>query len=129
FPLQVENCELIPDSGGAGKWRGGLGYRRTLLVTRVPITGSQCSDHHEAKPWALFGGEPGGNGGTFIKKAGSDKWQTVVELYNKVSTSKYANVRFEPGDRVLLVTPGGGGYGNPRERDRAKVEEDLRAGF
>ena len=34
FPLRVEDCELVPDSGGAGQWRGGLGYRRTLLVTR-----------------------------------------------------------------------------------------------
>jgi len=41
FPLRVEECALIPDSGGAGEFRGGLGYRRTLLVTQVPITGSQ----------------------------------------------------------------------------------------
>jgi 5-oxoprolinase (ATP-hydrolysing)/N-methylhydantoinase B len=129
FPLRVEVCELVPDSGGAGRWRGGLGYRRTLLVTEVPITGSQCSDRHVVKPWALFGGEPGGNGGTFLLKAGSDRWTTVKELYGKVSTSKYANVTFAPGDRILLLTPGGGGYGQPAERDRALVEEDVRAGF
>ena len=70
FPLRVENFELIPDSGGAGQWRGGLGFRRTLLITEVPITGSQCSDRHEVKPLALFGGEPGGNGGTKIMRAG-----------------------------------------------------------
>ena len=97
FPLMVENCEMIPDSGGAGKWRGGLGYRRTLKVTKVPITGSQCSDRHEVKPWALFGGLPGGNGGTLIQKAGSEDWTTVKELYGKVSTSKYANVRVRAG--------------------------------
>ena len=72
FPFRVEECDMVPDSGGAGKWRGGLGYTRTLLATQVPITGSQCSDRHEVKPWALFGGEPGGNGGTLIQKAGSD---------------------------------------------------------
>jgi 5-oxoprolinase (ATP-hydrolysing)/N-methylhydantoinase B len=129
FPLLVENCELITDSGGAGQWRGGLGYRRTLRITRVPITGSQCSDRHEVRPWALFGGQPGGNGGTFIQKAGESTWQTVKELYGKVSTSKYSNVQFAPGDRILLITPGGGGYGNPVDRDRTKVAEDLRAGF
>jgi 5-oxoprolinase (ATP-hydrolysing)/N-methylhydantoinase B len=129
FPLMVESCELIPDTGGAGKWRGGLGYRRTLKVTKVPITGSQCSDRHQVKPWSLFGGLPGGNGGTFIQKAGTEGWTTVKELYGKVSTSKYANVRFEPGDRVLLVTPGGGGYGDPRERDPARLQEDLREGY
>ena len=59
---------MVTDSGGAGRWRGGLGYTRTLLATQVPITGSQCSDRHEVKPWSLFGGQPGGNGGTLIQK-------------------------------------------------------------
>lgn len=129
FPLRVEHSELIPDSGGAGQWRGGLGYRRTLLITQVPITGSQCSDRHEVRPWALFGGEPGGNGGTLISKAGEERWQTVRELYGKISSSKYANVTFEPGDRVQLITPGGGGYGDPRERDPERLKEDLREGY
>lgn len=129
FPLRVEDCEMVTDSGGAGKWRGGLGYRRTLLMTDVPITGSQCSDRHEVKPWAIFGGQPGGNGGTLIKKDGSDAWTTVKELYGKVSSSKYANVTFEPGDRVKLTAPGGGGYGNPRERDPAAVAEDVAEGY
>jgi N-methylhydantoinase B len=129
FPLRVENFELIPDSGGAGQWRGGLGFRRTLLITEVPITGSQCSDRHEVKPWPLFGGQPGGNGGTQIMQQGDDKWHTVKELFGKVSTSKYANVHFEPGDRILLWTPGGGGYGDPAKRDPAMVEEDVAEGY
>jgi len=129
FPLRVEDCEMVMDSGGAGKWRGGLGYRRTLLATEVPITGSQCSDRHEVKPWAIFGGEPGGNGGTLIKKAGHNDWQTVKELYGKVSSSKYANITFEPGDRIMLTTPGGGGYGKPAERDPAAVAEDVAEGY
>ena len=69
---------------------------------RCTITGSQCSDRHEVKPWALFGGEPGGNGGTLIQKAGSDDWTTVRELYGKVSSSKYANITLEPGDRIAV---------------------------
>ena len=129
FPFRVEECAMVTDSGGAGRWRGGLGYTRTLLATKVPITGSQCSDRHEVKPWSLFGGEPGGNGGTLIQKTGSEEWLTVKELYGKVSSSKFANVRFEPGDRIRLTTPGGGGYGEPRERERDAVREDLREGY
>jgi 5-oxoprolinase (ATP-hydrolysing)/N-methylhydantoinase B len=129
FPLRVEDCELVTDSGGAGKWRGGLGYRRTLLATEVPITGSQCSDRHEVKPWPIFGGQPGGNGGTLIKKAGTNEWKTVKELYGKVSSSKFANITFEPGDRIKLTAPGGGGYGNPAERDPAAVAEDVAEGY
>jgi 5-oxoprolinase (ATP-hydrolysing)/N-methylhydantoinase B len=129
FPLRVEDCEMVADSGGAGKWRGGLGYTRTLLITAVPITGSQCSDRHEVKPWAIFGGEPGGNGATLIQKAGTSEWKTVRELYGKISSSKYANILLEPGDRIRLTAPGGGGYGNPSERDRAAVEEDIAEGY
>jgi 5-oxoprolinase (ATP-hydrolysing)/N-methylhydantoinase B len=129
FPLMVEDCAMDTDSGGAGTWRGGLGYTRTLLVTQVPITGSQCSDRHEVKPWALLGGEPGGNGATFISKAGSEGWLTVRELYGKISSSKYANVTFQPGDRIRLTAPGGGGYGDPRGRDPATVAEDVAEGY
>ena len=95
----------------------------------MPITGSQCSDRHEVKPWALFGGEPGGNGGTLITKSGEFSPQTVRELYGKVSSSKYANVTFEPGDRITLITPGGGGYGDPKQRDPARLAEDMREGY
>ena len=129
FPLMVENCELIQDSGGAGQWRGGLGYQRTLLIRTVPITGSQCSDRHELKPYGLFGGGEGGNGGTRVMKGGTEDWSTVRELNGKMSTSKYANVVFEPGDRVLLITPGGGGYGHAAERDRELVQEDVAEGY
>jgi 5-oxoprolinase (ATP-hydrolysing)/N-methylhydantoinase B len=129
FPLMVEDCAMDTDSGGAGQWRGGLGYTRTLLVTSVPITGSQCSDRHEVKPWALLGGEPGGNGATWIRKAGSEAWLTVRELYGKISSSKYANVTFQPGDRIRLTAPGGGGYGDPRRRDPDAVAEDVAEGY
>ena len=106
-----------------------MGYTRTLLITAVPITGSQCSDRHEVKPWAIFGGEPGGNGATLIQKAGTSEWKTVRELYGKISSSKYANILLEPGDRIRLTAPGGGGYGNPSERYRAAVEEDIAEGY
>ena len=129
FPLRVEDCAMDTDSGGAGEFRGGLGYTRTLLITEVPITGSQCSDRHEVKPFALFGGMPGGNGATLIKKAGSQEWQTVKALYGKVSSSKYANITFDPGDRIRLTAPGGGGFGDPKKRDRAAISEDVAEGL
>jgi 5-oxoprolinase (ATP-hydrolysing)/N-methylhydantoinase B len=53
----------------------------------------------------------------------------VKALYGKVSSSKYANITFEPGDRILLTAPGGGGYGNPAERDPAAVAEDVAEGY
>ena len=129
FPFRVESCELLADSGGAGKWRGGLGFRRVLLCTSVPITGSQCSDRHEVHPFALFGGRPGNTGGTLVLKHGAAEWLTVRELYGKISSSKYANIVLQPGDRVMLWTPGGGGYGSPDERDPARIREDVAEGY
>ena len=52
----------------------------------------------------------------------------MVEAFGKRSTSKWSNVTFRPGDRVQILTPGGG-FGDPRSRDRARIEEDLRDGF
>ena len=76
-----------------------------------------------------FGGISGAAGGTLIREAGSNESKTVKELYGKVSTSKFAGVRFEPGDRILLTPPGGGGYGDPKDRAPESIEEDLREGY
>ncbi|ACM39442.1 MULTISPECIES: hydantoinase B/oxoprolinase family protein [Rhizobium/Agrobacterium group] len=129
FPIRVENCELITDSAGAGEYRGGLGYERTLLMTDVAITGSQCTDRHTIRPWALFDGKEGDNGATHVLKASSTEWQNVKEAYGKRSTSKYANIRFEPGDRIRLRTPGGGGFGAPTARAKDAIERDVAEGF
>jgi 5-oxoprolinase (ATP-hydrolysing)/N-methylhydantoinase B len=129
FPFQVEDTVLVSDSGGAGMYRGGLGYQRTLRATTAKITASQCTDRHRIKTWALFGGKEGGNGATFIQQVGRTDWRTFTEAFGKASSSKYSNVTLRPGDRVRLVVSGGGGYGDPKQRDRAMIEEDLREGY
>ena len=129
FPFQVEDIALSRDSGGPGRFRGGLGFAKTLRVTGAEITASQCTERHRIRLWALFGGKEGGTGSTLIRTAGEAGWQTVREAFGKTSSSKYSNITLRPGDRVRLRVPGGGGYGDPRQRDRARVEEDLREGY
>lgn len=128
FPWIVEEWKLYEDSGGAGKYRGGLGGIKTYLANG-DITCSQCSDRHKVAPYGLFGGMEGGKGGTYIKLAGTDEWGTAETLFNRPSSSKYAGLPIHKGDRVKIVCPGGGGYGNPLERDKEAVEYDLAEGF
>ncbi|MGI9336295.1 MAG: hydantoinase B/oxoprolinase family protein [Gammaproteobacteria bacterium] len=129
YPWLIEEYTLVQDSGGPGRHRGGLGTTKCILCRTTDITVSQMTDRHRIKPWGLTGGLEGGNGATLLNSKGTSDWLTVVQAHNKSSSSKFSNVVFRPGDRVRLVTPGGGGYGDPRERDPATVQEDLAEGY
>lgn len=129
FPWIIEEFTLNPDSGGAGKYRGGLGAIKVFRSQADLITVSQMTDRHQIAPWGLFGGKEGGKGATLIQKNGENKWKTVKEAFGRNSSSKYSNIEIKRNDRVKIVTPGGGGYGNPKERDRMLVEEDIADGF
>ncbi len=129
FPLRVENFELIPDSGGAGQWRGGLGFRRTLLITEVTITGSQCSDRHESKPFALFGGEPGGNGGTTILRQGDNEWRTTKELFGQGVDQQIRQCPLRTWRPRAALDPRGRRLRRSGEARPALVKEDLAEGY
>jgi N-methylhydantoinase B len=129
YPWLIEEWNLLTDSGGAGKFRGGLSTGKRMLCRSTPITASQLTDRHRVKPWGIYGGKEGSNGATLIQKSGSKEWLTVQQAFNKRSSSKYSNITLRPGDRVHLIAPGGGGWGNPAERDRAMVREDVLEGY
>jgi 5-oxoprolinase (ATP-hydrolysing)/N-methylhydantoinase B len=129
FPFRVEDFSLVPDSAGAGTFRGGLGFQRVLMAVDADITASQCTDRHHIHSWGLFGGGEGANGATLIRRAGSGEWLTVQQAYNKVSSSKFSNITLHAGDRALVRVSGGGGFGPPTARDPARIQEDVREGF
>ena len=129
FPWRVEKLAFDTDSGGAGEFRGGLGYSKEMVCLNALITVSQMTDRHETKPWGLNGGLDGQCGATLVKKKGTDIWETMCEAYGKVSSSRYSNVSILEGDRIKLKTPGGGGFGNPAKRSRESVERDLQNGY
>jgi N-methylhydantoinase B len=129
FPWRVEYLAFDTDSGGAGKFRGGVGYTKQMICLNEEVTCSQMTDRHLFAPWGLYGGRPGGLGATLILKAGSARWQDMREAYGKKSTSRYSNVRIKKGDRLRLVSPGGGGYGEPRDRDAELVLSDIQQGY
>ena len=128
FPWIVEEYALRPNSGGAGKFRGGLSNVKQMMCTGEMLV-SQMTNKHKLCAWGLKNGGGGALGATLYKKAGGDKWETTVEAYGKVSPSKYSNIPMNPGDRVRVLAPGGGGFGVPTDRSQEAVKEDLREGY
>jgi N-methylhydantoinase B/oxoprolinase/acetone carboxylase alpha subunit len=93
------------------------------------VTVSALLNRMKADPWGILGGGNGARGGIWVKRAGTDEWQTFIEAFGTMSPSKFSGIRLRPGDQVRLAMPGGGGYGDPRHRDRALVARDLAEGF
>ena len=129
FPLRVLSYALRPDSGGAGRFRGGLGTRRVMRVLAPEVRASLLMDHAEKGPWPLFGGAPGATAGAFVRRAGSDAFVPFTTAFAVRSPSKFADVRLAEGDLIMLESAGGAGYGPPDERDPALREADLREGL
>lgn len=118
YPVRIVATELVPDSGGAGEFRGGLGLRRIyeFLDDGDGVFYSEQTRDQFA-PVGLMGGEPG------------TAANLVVERMNgSVETITKQRLQLGPGDRVVTTTSGGGGYGDPRRRERAAVARDLEEG-
>jgi N-methylhydantoinase B len=119
YPLLVEEYSLVPDSGGSGRFRGGLGLRRTIRVLGSQATFLGTLDREQFAPWGLFGGRDGGRGSLALNAGGPGE---------RGLGSKVAGLSLKEGDTVTIVTPGAGGYGPPGERDPAARERDVREG-
>ncbi|WP_169729430.1 hydantoinase B/oxoprolinase family protein [Thermoactinospora rubra] len=117
-PIVVESVETVPDSGGPGRYRGGLATRtvfRFLADCHVTTRG----DRLRLPPPGRGGGRPGRTGGFFRRRLDG----TLERLPSKAN-----NVFFAAGEAFVVETTGGGGLGSPHERPREEVEADLRAG-
>ena len=118
YPLRLERYELIPDSGGPGRYRGGLGLRREYRVLWDDNRLRTKGDRHVSAPWGLAGGGPGRRG----------RYTLVRGDHEHALASKAYNVPLQRGDLVRIDTPGAGGYGPPAERPRELVLWDLLEG-
>ena len=116
YPLRVRRYALRPDTGGAGRHRGGLGVRRDIEV-RTDAVCSLLAERQRHAPYGLAGGDEGATGATFLL-SGDDRSPLAGKSTHDLAA----------GDVVSLRTPGGGGYGDPAERPDAAVELDLRLG-
>jgi N-methylhydantoinase B len=119
YPLFVEEYALVPGSGGAGRFRGGLGIRRTVRVVGHEATFLGTLERQRVAPFGLLGGGEGGRGALRLNAEAPD---------GRDLGSKIAGLRLRPGDTVTIVTPGAGGYGPPAERDPNLAARDVRDG-
>lgn len=116
--MRVEEYALRRGSAGAGERRGGLGARRVYRILDEGVTFNSYSDRFKIAPWGLFGGEPGQHSRFLVERDG----QTIA-LPSK------GNTTLRKGDRLVIETAGGGGYGEPRRRDKALVAKEIAEGL
>jgi N-methylhydantoinase B len=119
FPLRVERYELIQDSAGAGKHRGGLGVRTDYRVLEGPAQVFASLNRCAIPPRGLFGGSPAALNFLLLDRPGGE-----VENHPKA-----AGVVVPEGGLISHQTAGGGGYGEPHERDPDLVRTDVLNGY
>jgi N-methylhydantoinase B len=108
YPLRVVEYRLRDGSGGAGRHRGGEGLRRVLEILTDDATASLLTERRARGPWGANGGDDGAPGRNALVRNGEER-----PLPAKVT------VRLQRGDRLVVETPGGGGYGSPAPRERS----------
>lgn len=116
-PLFVESKELAIDSGGPGKSRGGLGQRMGIVskIDNLRVSVMAIRSRHPAQ--GLFGGGSGA------------RTKIVVEHSGEQEREVAGTFRMMRGDRLSIQSPGGGGYGSPRARNRSQIEADVANGY
>ncbi len=121
FPILFRHVSLHHASGGAGEQRGGFGVHYEIELLRGEARASFVMDHGRFGPPGIEGGAAGAVNVVRIHRG--DATFTPVHL------SKDQGIEIRAGDRVEVMTPGGGGFGDPRRRDPAKISRDVSRGY
>ena len=119
FPLRIERYETVPDSGGAGLHRGGNG----ILMTYKFLEPGEIAIHDDrwfTYPWGVNGGAPGARARKVLRRANGS--ETIVG-------NKQEDISVEAGDELDFITWGGGGWGDPLDRDPATVAHEVVQGL
>ena len=119
YPMVVERYGLREDSGGAGRWQGGMGTEKKVRATSEWMFNAQVERVY-CRPWGLVGGHPG-IGNSVAVQVGKE------EL--RFPSGKVLGRLLKPGDAYILRSGGGGGYGSPLDRPIDMVESDLIEGY
>ena len=117
YPIRIKRYELITDSCGAGRYRGGMAIRRDFEFPSAQCSWPVLSDGRKFAPWGLMGGAEGSCSRFIFDPEGEHR-----DLPSKCT------IEVPKGGCVRVETPGAGGFGDPRERDKNAVRRDLRDG-
>jgi N-methylhydantoinase B len=116
--IRIKRYELNRGSSGPGQFRGGMGITRTYEILEPGVTFIGESDRHHSQPWGLEGGGSGGKGSFQIERKGE-----TIELRPR------GVFPLDVGDFLTLSTGGGGGYGDPKTRDRETLRREVEQGL
>jgi N-methylhydantoinase B len=115
YPVRVSRYELVPDSGGSGKFRGGLGILREYEMLAERATVNVRGDRAAFAPRGLYNGGNGSFSTFFLEEDGGSR---------KKIASKFSG-QIKRGQHLCIMTPGGGGFGEPAERQRDALLNDY----
>ena len=121
IPLLIERYALRPDSGGAGRYRGGLGVERRVRAM-APLNLNTYTERTRCAPWGLLGGGDALPNRMQIERADG-------RLEEPRNNGKFNAARLETGDTIIVRTGGGGGFGDPAERSPEAVRRDVACGY
>jgi N-methylhydantoinase B len=116
--FRVLEYSVRPESGGAGRHRGGMGFCRRYLITRGGVTLATYGDRFVFSPPGIFGGHPGARAESHVVSNG-----------RKIRIGSKQSFALEKGDVLVMLTGGGAGYGDPAERPSHLLEQDVTQGF
>jgi N-methylhydantoinase B len=117
-PVRIHRLQAIPDTCGAGLYRGGCGTRKDVEVLCESATVVLLGDRHKAPPYGLFGGKPGATAETLLIRNGITEHLGSKEIR-----------ALQRGDIISFRLAGAGGYGDPAQRSRAQLKQDVADGY
>jgi N-methylhydantoinase B len=117
-PVRIHCFEFIPDTGGAGQWRGGCGVRKDIELLNSTAVLSHLGDRHVFAPYGIFGGKSGALAESILNPQGNSE-----PLHSKETRE------IKRGDILSFRLSGAGGYGPPEKRDAAAIARDVANGY
>ena len=122
YPVRVERLALREDSGGPGRWRGGLGLTREVRILSAGARLSVLAEKAVLPPFGVCGGAAGAANHFWVRRDGA-------AIEPSPLPGKVGGFPLQVGDVVLMETSGGGGFGDPLERDPERVVADVQEGY